>query len=210
MTAASIFGRLMRLGVVAAAAAALVAAPTANAGLLGTGSASYCDTTASTPFAPWNDDANYVLTPGGSFESGPAWSLRGARVVSENEPSYVHGASDSHSLLLPVGSSAVSPTMCFARGDWHTRFFVRNVGSASGSLDVSVVVPSLLGGLLTVLDGGTITTDGTWQPSPRLELLLCNVTTLIGTRAVAFRFTPVGSGAAYQIDDVYLDPYKSD
>jgi hypothetical protein len=25
---------------------------------------------------------------------------------------------------------------------------------------------------------------------------------------VAFRFTPVGAGAAYQIDDVYLDPWK--
>jgi hypothetical protein len=45
-------------------------------------------------------------------------------------------------------------------------------------------------------------------PPPRLELLLTNVTRLIGTRAVAFRFTPVGYGAAYQIDDVYLDPWK--
>jgi hypothetical protein len=34
------------------------------------------------------------------------------------------------------------------------------------------------------------------------------VTSLLGTRAVAFRFTPVGSGAAFQIDDVYLDPWK--
>jgi hypothetical protein len=27
--------------------------------------------------------------------------------------------------------------------------------------------------------------------------------------AVAFRFTPVGAGAAFQLDDVYLDPWKS-
>jgi hypothetical protein len=25
---------------------------------------------------------------------------------------------------------------------------------------------------------------------------------------IAFRFTPVGAGAAYQLDDVYLDPWK--
>jgi hypothetical protein len=39
--------------------------------------------------------------------------------------------------------------------------------------------------------------------------LLSNLTSILGTKAVAFRFTPVGTGAAYQIDDVYLDPWKS-
>jgi hypothetical protein len=42
----------------------------------------------------------------------------------------------------------------------------------------------------------------------RLALLLGNVTSLLGTKAVAFRFTPLGSGAAFQIDDVHLDPWK--
>ena len=45
-------------------------------------------------------------------------------------------------------------------------------------------------------------------PSPRVGLLLSNVTSLIGTRAVAFRFK--ASGTAFQVDDVYLDPWKSD
>jgi hypothetical protein len=71
-----------------------------------------------------------------------------------------------------------------------------------------VIVPSLLG-VLSVLDGGTVAAGSTWQPSPRLALLLCNVTSLLGTKAVAFRFTPVGTGAAFQVDDVYLDPWKS-
>ena len=71
-----------------------------------------------------------------------------------------------------------------------------------------MIVPSLLGGLLTILDGGTVSSGSSWTLSPRLQLLLCNVTSLLGTKAVAFRFTPVGAGAAYQIDDVYLDPWK--
>lgn len=78
---------------------------------------------------------------------------------------------------------------------------------ASG-LRVQVIVPSLLGGLLTILDGGTVKGTGAWSTSPRLGLALSNVTSLLGTRAVAFRFTPVGAGAACQIDDVYLDPGK--
>jgi hypothetical protein len=28
-------------------------------------------------------------------------------------------------------------------------------------------------------------------------------------KAVSFRFRPTGSGAAFQVDDVYLDPWKS-
>jgi hypothetical protein len=190
--------------------AALATTSTAKAGLIGTGQASFCDPTAAQVFAPWSDSSSYASLFNGGFESGSlGWGLSGgARVVSGNEPFYVESSRDSHSLLLPQGSSTTSGTACFATGDWHLRLFAKNVGSRTGSLHVQVVVPSLLGGLLSVLDGGTISGDGVWAPSPRLELLLCNVTGLLGTRAVAFRFTPTGRGAAFQIDDVYLDPWK--
>jgi hypothetical protein len=190
--------------------AALAVTSTAKAGLLGTGSASYCDPTATKAFAAYGDSANYASLFNGGFEDGSLgwYTSGGAKVVSGNEPAYVSGdRSDSHSLLLPSGSSAYSSTVCFAFGDWHLRFFAKNVGSSSGDLRVQVIVPSLLG-ILTILDGGTVSGNGTWTPSPRLQLALCNVTSLLGTRAVAFRFTPVGYGAAYQIDDVYLDPWK--
>jgi hypothetical protein len=183
----------------------------AKAGLLGTGSGSYCDPSPTQAFRPFGDSAYYARLYNGSFESGSlGWGLSGgAKVVSGNEPYYLSGSrADSHSLYLPAGSSAYSGTVCFALGDWHLRFMAKRL-SGSGGLHVQVVVPSLLGGLLTVLDGGTVNGSGSWAPSPRMELLLCNVTSLLGTQSVAFRFTPVGSGTAYQIDDVYLDPWKS-
>lgn len=190
--------------------AALATTKTAKAGLLSTGSASFCDPTASQVFAPWGDSSYYARLFNSNFESGSTgWSLTGgARIVSGNEPFFVGGADDRHSLLLPSGSSAYSGTVCFALADWHLRFFAKNVGSARGQLHVQVIVPSLLG-VVSVLDGGTISAGSSWQPSPRLALLLCNVTSLVGTKAVAFRFTPVGAGAAFQLDDVYLDPWKS-
>lgn len=190
--------------------AALALTQTAKAGLIGTGPASYCDPEPQQVFAPWNDFSHYASLLNGGFEGGSkGWYLSGgARVVSGNEPFLVGDENDGHSLLLPEGSTAYSGTVCFAFGDWHLRLFAKNVGSRTGSMRVQVVVPSLVGGLLTIVDGGTISGSGDWAPSPRLELTLCNITSLLGTRAVAFRFTPVGRGAAYQIDDVYLDPWK--
>lgn len=190
--------------------AALLAAPgVARAGLLSTGSASYCDTTQFQPFSAWGDTTHYVLTPGGSFDGGPAWTLSGgAAVVSGNEPYHVHALSDSHSLSVPSGSVAQTPTMCFAPGDWHMRLFAVNTGNQYSGLHVTVVVHSLLG-VLSILDGGTISSTSTWQPSPQVRLTLTNLTGLVGTCAIAFRFTPTGSAAAWRIDDVYLDPFKS-
>ncbi len=66
------------------------------------------------PFMRFLDPLPYSLLPGGDFESGAqGWKLSGgARVVNGNESFYVTSARDSHSLLLPSGSSATSPPMC--------------------------------------------------------------------------------------------------
>jgi hypothetical protein len=184
----------------------LVLAPTAKAGLLGTGAASYCDAYASQAFGQWGDRSNYMLMPGGSFESGaPSWNLSGgAKVVSGNEPFFLHSRTDRRSLYMPNGSSASTPTMCFAAGDWHLRFV--GVGPTRRSqIRVTVNVNSLLG-VVSILDGGTVASDGTWRPSPEVGLLLTNVGGLLTTKAVSFRFT--ASDGASQIDDVYLDPWK--
>jgi hypothetical protein len=211
VTSAARHPRIVFLALVAGLLAALatMVTPNASAGLIGTGPASGCDQ-ASQVFERWGDRNNYLLVPGGSFEAGgPAWSLSGgAGVVSGNEPFYVRSSGDGNSLYLPAGSSALSPTVCFGLGDWHSRFFVRNVGSAGGRLKVDVVVRSALG-LLTFLDGGSVSATGQWAPSPRIGLTVTNLCSLLGVRAISFRFRSVGSGAAFQVDDVYLDPWKS-
>ena len=184
----------------------LIMIPSAKAGLLATGAASYCDPNASQAFGAWGDQSNYMLMPGGSFETGaPSWNLSGgAKVVSGNEPFFLHSRTDRHSLYMPSGSSASTPTMCFAAGDWHLRFL--SVGPSRGAhLRVTVTVNSLLG-IVSVLDGGTVASDGTWKPSPDVSLLLTNVGGLLTTKAVSFRFT--ATDGASQIDDVFLDPWK--
>jgi hypothetical protein len=164
-----------------------------------------CDTSASQPFARWGDYNNYVLVPGGAFEPGTAgWKLSGgAKVVSGNEPYYVHSSGDRYSLYLPKGSSATTPPMCFDVGDWHLRFF----SAGTGTVRVKIVVKSLLG-VVSVLDGGTVSSGSTWRPSPQVGLLLTNICGLISTDSISLRFVPANT-AGVRIDDVYLDPWKS-
>ena len=177
----------------------------ADAGLIGTGTSSYCGS-ASTVFLPWADKSNYMLTPGGSFEeSATTWKLSGgAKVISGNEPYLIHSKSDSRSLYMPAGSSATTPTMCFAPGDWHLRFMGRSPSNSS-AIRVTVTVNSLLG-ILSILDGGTVSNNGTWKPSTKVGLLLTNVTGLLTTKAISLRLT--ATNGTSQIDDVYLDPFK--
>jgi hypothetical protein len=164
-----------------------------------------CDASASQPFKRWGDSNYYVLVPGGSFEPGsPAWKLSGgAKIVTGNEPYYVHSSADRYSLYLPSGSSVTTPPMCFDLGDWHLRFF----SAGSGAVRVKIVVKSLLG-VLSVLDGGTVSSGSTWRPSPEVGLLLTNLCGLLATDSISLRISPANT-AGLRIDDVYLDPWKS-
>jgi hypothetical protein len=201
--------RRLALAIGVFAAASALAAPTARPGLLLPPPPVERCGGSSQIFSPWGDSAYYQLAPGGSFEPGSfPWLLtRGARVVDGNEPFFVGGTGHSRSLYLPSGSTAYSPPACFGLGHWNVRFFAMNTGSRHSTLRVSVVVQHLLGAL-AILDGGTVSHSGVWQPSPKIGLLVSNLTSPLGGRSISFRFTPTGSGAAWRIDDVYVDPWK--
>ena len=149
-------------------------AGSANAGLLGTGYASYCS-----PYllhgVPGLGRSVAVHAHPGRAASRRARragsSAAGQRSSQVTSRSSFTRKGDSRSLYMPKGSTASTPTMCFAPGDWHMRF----VGTGYGQIRVAVTVNSLLG-LLSILDGGTVTTNGTWKPSPKVGLLLTNVT----------------------------------
>jgi hypothetical protein len=203
------------LFILAAALCALVPATPAQAGGLLSGllpglvspsdTPATCDESASQPFKRWGDSNYYVLVPGGAFEPGsPGWKLSGgAKIVAGNEPYYVHSSSDRYSLYLPSGSTVTTPPMCFDLGDWHLRFF----SAGSGSVRVKIQVKSLLG-VLSTLDGGTVSSGSTWRPSPEVGLLLTNLCGLLATDSISLRISPVNT-AGLRIDDVYLDPWKS-
>ena len=198
-------GALVAAAVVTLAAAA---AP-AQAGLL-VASAKNCPTNASSQvFLRWLDPLRYEKAPGGGAESTAGWTLSGgARIVSGNEPWKVGGGGSS-SLLLPRGSKATTGTMCVGIGHLVMRFFARRTsGWLLDSLKVEVLFEGS-GGQVNSLPIGLVLAGGSWQPTLPFPVLASLLPLLPGDQTpVSFRFTPVGGGN-WQIDDVYVDPWRS-
>lgn len=192
----------------AVAVAALAAgAPTASAGLLVESAGDCPAPVTSKPFAPWGDNADYQLAPGGAFEAGDeSWQLHsGASVVSGNEPWKVSGASDSRSLQLNPGESATSPVMCVGLEHPTLRLFARNNRPLLSTLSVEVLFETSLG-LKASAPVGVILPSGQWKPSPRF-LVVANLLPLLpGEKTpVQFRVRSVGLGT-WWVDDFYVDP----
>jgi len=206
-------GRLARsvatitaVGAVGIGTSAVTESP-ASASLLGSCHAR----TASTPFASWGDSDSYFLMAGGGFESGAGrWTLAGATVVDDNESYFVNQPDDTHSLSIPDGAQATSPAICVDMGENTVRFFVKSSAGAGSMLHIDAYVENPLTGL--VLSAG-VDIDGadaadTWSPTD--PILIPNLLGgLLGTQRLTLVFTPTGAPATWNIDDVYVDPFKS-
>jgi hypothetical protein len=185
--------------------AAAVSASPASAALL-----DRCpDRQTSVPFAPWGDDASYAPIAGGSFESGGAgWDLSGAAIVTDNESAYVNSPTDTQSLALTGDARVSSPGTCVDLGEDTVRLFVKSTG-ADSTLHIQASVEDPLTGLVLSagydIDGGG---TGDWAPTEQIVIpnLLGGV---LFTGRLTLVFTTRGTPATWNIDDVYVDPFKS-
>lgn len=200
----------LRLVAALGAAFALIGADRADAGVLAA-SATDCDAQVlEQPFVPWADPADYTLLQDGSFGAGAhAWELSsGASVVAENEPFRVHGDHRAASVRLEPDSSATSPALCVGIEHPTLRFFARNDGPVTGTLQVEALFEDALGNVQSV-DLGLVSGHSTWAPTLPLPVVANLLPLLPDERTpVAFRFSVPQSSGAWLIDDVYVDPYS--
>jgi hypothetical protein len=177
---------------------------------VGAGAAQACSYTgAAQVFKPWGDQHSYVLAPDGGFESGGlGWYLgSGAKTVEGNEAFYLNGASDSRSLALPAGSTAISPPICMSLDTPSFRLVARNSGDANSGLRVEATYALL--GLVRTKTVSTVYGNSNWAPSQQMSTVL-SLSTIVGTvipSAIQIRITPLGSGGNWQVDDLYIDPF---
>jgi hypothetical protein len=192
---------------VAVAIAASVGVGRADA-LLGLGGT--CSGTTYQPFTPWGDYAWYYPAPNGGVEGGTTgWSLSGgASIVSGNEPFLSTG---SHSLTLPSGSQAVSPVTCIGTNDPNLRMFVEDKGGTDSGLRVRVYWYGLLNTLLGISDYATFKAGTAWAPSNKVPSVggINVLVPLLGSTSARVVLTPLGSGSAWNVDDLYVDPLAS-
>lgn len=186
--------------------AVLTAAPAAGAALLPP-KATQCATESLSPvFRPWLDPSRYTLSPGGAFEGTSGWT--GGAAVSGNEPFHVHGRGDAGALSVSGGQTVTSPTVCVGVDHPTVRLFARSTGGPLGLLRVDVSFWGPLGIPLR-LPIGVVPATERWQPSLPIVIPASLLPLLPGRRTpVTFHLVPVGARAAFEVDDVYVDPYK--
>jgi len=188
---------------ITAVAAALLAVPAANAGLLDPitqlvlptcGSNSY-------PFQQFGDRHAYYHFSNNGFEIGSnGWSLSGgAYVGSGNEPWYANGWG-GRSLTLPPGASATSPSFCINLLDPAVRMFTR--GSNGSTLQIQVVFRGLTGNITGIFNYDDENGSGAWSPSDRVssQLALPLLTSSAQIRVTA-------ASGTWQVDDAFVDPW---
>lgn len=190
---------------------AVVAAISLAALLISAGSASACSYSgAEQVFSAWGDRHSYVLAPDGGFEAGgQGWALSGgASVVAGNESYYLNDAADSRSLSLPSGSSAVSPPICMSLDTPMFRMLARNGGDSGSRLRVEAVYRLL--GLVRTKDVSRVAVGASWAPTQQMSTVL-TLSTIVGTlipSSIQIRITPLDGKGAWQVDDLYIDPFS--
>jgi hypothetical protein len=159
-------------------------------------------------FSRWGDSSNYFLVPGGSFEGTPAqvgWTLSGATLTPGNEPFFLNGSGDDQSLLISGGSSATSPLVCVDSTMPSLRFFVRQTAPGS-DLKVQGVVPTPHGPMAVTVASLPNGAVSSWTPvQVGVET---NRIPRGSSVSAALRFLSAGPGS-WQIDDIYVDPYRA-
>jgi hypothetical protein len=202
--------RVRGITLIAAAALLAMLAPASSVAAAATSTTSWtlCPGTLSQPFSPWADLNSYTLAPGGSFEgSMTEWSLGGGASVTSGSQTYA--GTGVSSLSVPVGATAVSPEICIDPTRETFRFFARNSsGVSTAKLKVEILYPTKSGSWKTILGGimDTAKVKG-WQVSPiysnSSDLALLSG---LANPPVRYRFT--ASGGGWQVDDVYVDPFR--
>jgi len=197
----------MRVFLPVLAAAALLAVPAANAGLLDPITSALAPVTNVVlptcgsngyPFAQFGDRSPYYGFTNNGFESGSyGWSLSGGAYVSfGNEPWFVNGWG-SRSLVLPSGASATSPGFCINLLDPAVRMFAK--GQNGGNLKIQVLFRGLTGNLLGVLNYGEANGTGSWAATDRISSQLGLLVAYAQIRVTA-------ASGTWQVDDAFVDP----
>jgi hypothetical protein len=189
-----------------------VAAATCVAFLVSAGSAlASCPTQpVSTPFQQWGDTNSYFLVPGGSLEGtidDIGWNLATAELSQGNEPFNVNDPGDSQSVTIDGGGSATTPFFCVDNSMASMRFFAQQTAAGS-DLQIQAVIHTSHGDVVKPIGDLPDGSMSGWAPTDPIDGG-ANQLPAGHTLMVALRFQIPSTDGSWQIDDIYVDPYRS-
>jgi len=188
-----LFGRALRtfLALSLAILASLASVAPAQAAL---GGSTSCQPSAtSEPFAAIGDPTTYELIPGGDFAGTLAgWSVQGGDALT------------SSGLSLSPDAVATSPDACVNVVHPTVRFYASATRPGT-TIDVAAVLSNPARSVAVPL--GSVTPSAMLAPSQQLVLRVPLLGTTAGGVLLGLRFEARGGTA--QIDDVYVDPWRS-
>jgi hypothetical protein len=161
-------------------------------------------------FLPWLDPAEYTLAPQGDFESGSEWTLKKDAAVMEGNSPFSGG---QRSLFLPDHGEAISPVICVSVAHPTIRLFARNGGSSESKLEIELIYEDT-SGKVRKLKIAKLRGSDAWNPSIVIPIYVNVIAAAVedGITAVAFKFKAKdvnAKGGGWQLDDFYVDPFKS-
>jgi len=171
--------------------------------------------TVSQPFQSFSDTNPYFLAPGGSFEAGlGGWAVSGGSLAAENESFHVGSQSDAASVALPIkGSGVTSPWMCVTSDAPTFRMFIKNNGNKGhmdGQLAVYLNFTGGSGKVQQVKIAALTSKKPGWTLTPKISFIQYISTPLKnGYANISFTIKPNDDHGNWQLDDLYVDPYKS-
>jgi hypothetical protein len=179
-----------------------------------------CDPVPTTKaFEAFGDSSDYFLADNGGFESGSAgWQLTNASVVAGNESYFLAGRGDTRSLSIAPGGRAVSSPICVDTTRTGYRFFAQQAKSpAAPNLKVSLrwvgpdgVTHYVRVDTLAGANHSSWTPSRFWAPQLAAQLFKRLGLTAQDTATVRLVFeVDNGTGPAWRIDDLYIDPFRA-
>jgi hypothetical protein len=151
--------------------------------------------TTTQPFLSWADAGYYFLGPAGPAADG-------------NETYYVNAKSDSHSLSLPKGASAASPSICVTLDTPDLRLFVKNTGSSTANLTINMTYTNDKGKASTVTVAKLpVAAKANWAPTVPV-LFLANIQAILSNNNQTWVTFQLVSDGSLLVDDFYVDPIK--
>ena len=99
--------------------------------------------------------------------------------------------------------------ICVTIQDPQLRVFVRNTGDPKAQLMVQAVNFDPSSGKMKTTDLGSITGSSSWTLSNPVLFKAAIQPGSDGTGLLGFMFSPKDASGSWQIDDLYIDPIKS-